>query len=160
MFLKGKLGRNFQTTPWAVVEGRGLFLENRSWKPQSLHCWGYPAYIIILRGYIMLFAHFLLWESGGPIVGPVWSDVFLSVGHWSILWILLCPGARCSILSTRWGWHYHWPGDHHLNAELNLTIVTGINVKADTSWAQMTVYTSRIRQWSKEIKVPTGFLVH
>lgn len=47
-----------------------------------------------------------------------------------------------------------------LIAELNLTIVTGINVKADISWAQMTVYTSRISQWSKEVKVPTGPLIH
>lgn len=67
----------------------------------------------------------------------------------------VCPGTRCSILSTRWEIHSITGlaiTAYMLIAKLYLILITGINIKADTSWVQMTVQTSWVSQWSKEIK--------
>lgn len=147
MYLRIKLGRNSRsrTVLWSAKWEMGaLFSENKSWKLQSSYCWGHTQSILSSYEDIWCFVHFLLCESGCLIAGFVWSDIFPSMSQpGSTVWILLCVQAPGAPLCQQ--------GEIHIItglaiAKLYLIIITGINIKADTFWVQMSVQTSWVSQ--------------
>lgn len=154
MCLKVKLARNFRSRPtlWAAQWGRNsvirkqkletiklllLRLHRLYYRLKRVHYAFCPLSVVRVRGPVE--------DLGGQRAFPLLlsQEVFCEYSCGS--------GTKGSILSTRWDVHYQlawWPPLKTLRAKLNLTVVTGINMKADISWVQMTVCTSRVSQWS------------